>query len=251
MMDRFVVAWTFLTIIPLRLRVHSTDDRVFARSLAAFPLVGLLLGAALAGASFAMDRLFPHTLVVVVIVFLLVWITGGLHLDGVADTADACGARSRDDALRIMKDSMIGAYGSLALITVLGLKIAGLSTLPAHELAPALVAMPVLGRWAQVQMTTGYPSARSEGAAKRFIAGTCRADYAAATAMALPVTALAMGLPGLLAAAVVCAFVAWFGGWVTRWLGGVTGDTIGAAGEGAEALAILTWAAVFHVRGAA
>jgi len=253
MMDRLVVAWTFLTVVPLplRLRPRATDDRAFARSLAAFPLVGLLLGVALAGASFAMDRLFPHTLVVVVIVFLLVWITGGLHLDGVADTADACGARSRDDALRIMKDSTIGAYGSLALITVLGLKIAGLSTLPAHELAPALVAMPVLGRWAQVQITTGHPSARSEGAAKRFIAGTSRADYVAATASALPVIALAMGLPGLLAAAMVWAVVAWFGGWVTRWLGGVTGDTIGAAGEGAEVLAVLTWAAVFHVRGAA
>jgi cobalamin synthase len=69
--------------------------------------------------------------------------------------------------------------------------------------------------------------------------------------MALPVIALAMGLPGLLAAAMVWVVVAWFGGWVTRWLGGVTGDTIGAAGEGAEVLAVLTWAAVFHVRGAA
>jgi len=251
MMDRFVVAWTFLTIIPLRVRPRATDDQALAQSLAAFPLVGLLLGAGLAGASFAMGRVFPHTLVVFVMVFLLVWITGGMHLDGVADTADACGARSRDDALRIMKGSTIGAYGSLALIAVLGLKMAGLATLPPHELAPALVAMPVLGRWAQVQMTTGHPSARSEGAAKRFIAGATRPDYAAATAMALPVTALAMGLPGLLAAAVVCAFVTWFGGWVTRWLGGVTGDTIGAAGEGAEVLAVLTWAAVFHVRGAA
>ncbi len=251
MMDRFVVAWTFLTIIPLSQRPCQTADRAFARSLAAFPLVGLLLGAALAGASFIMDRVFPHTLGVVVIVFLLVGITGGLHLDGVADTADACGGRSRDDALRIMKGSTIGTYGSLALITVLGLKIAGLSALPSHELAPALVAMPVLGRWAQVQMTTGHPSARSEGAAKRFIAGTSRVDYAAATAMALPTVALAMGLPGLLAAAVVWALVARFGGWVTRWLGGVTGDTIGAASEGAEVLAILTWAAVFHVRGAA
>lgn len=251
MMDRFVVAWTFLTIIPLRQRPRSTDDQAFARSLAAFPLVGLLLGAGLAGASFAMGRLFPHTLVVVVIVFLLVWITGGLHLDGVADTADACGGRSRDDALRIMKGSTIGAYGSLALITVLGLKIAGLATIPPHELAPALVAMPVLGRWAQVQMITGHPSARSEGAAKRFIAGTSRVDYAAATAIALPVVALAMGLPGLLAVAMVWVVMAWFGEWVTRWLGGVTGDTIGAAGEGAEVLAVLTWAAVFHVRGAA
>lgn len=253
MMDRIVVAWTFLTVVPLplRLRRRATDDRALSQSLAAFPLVGLLLGAGLAGASFALDRLFPHTLVVVIIVFLLVGITGGLHLDGVADIADACGGRSREDALRIMKGSTIGAYGSLALIAVLGLKIAGLATLPPHELAPALVAMPMLGRWAQVQMITGHPSARSEGAAKRFSAGASRADYAVATVMALPVVALAMGLAGLLAAAVVWAFVVWFGQWVTRWLGGVTGDTIGAAGEGAEVIAVLTWAAVFHVRGGA
>lgn len=251
MMDRFAMAWAFLTIVPVRLQPHSPDERACARSLAAFPLVGLVLGVGLAGASVVLDRFFPHSLAVVVIVFLLMWITGGLHLDGVADTADACGARSKADALRIMRSSTIGTFGSLALITVLGLKIAGLATLPPDGLAPALVAMPVLGRWAQVQMTTGHPSAREDGAARRFIVGATRTDYAIATAFALPVVVFAMGLVGLLAAAVVWAAAAWFGRSMTRRLGGVTGDTIGAAGEGAEVLAVLTWAGAVHALGAA
>ncbi len=250
MMNRFAVAWMFLTIIPLHRRPRSTDDHALARSLVAFPLVGLVLGLGLAGCSLVMDRLLPHTLAVVVIVVVLVWVTGGLHLDGVADTADACGAPSREDALRIMKGSMIGAYGTLALIAVLGLKTVGLAMLPPDELSLALVAMPVLGRWAMVQMTTVYPSARSEGRAHSFITGANRADFAAATAIALPVIALAMGPSGVFGAVLALAAVSWFGWRVTLWLGGVTGDTIGAAGEGAEVLAVLTWAAAFHVRGA-
>ena len=146
MMDRVLVAWEFLTVVPLGRRARVADDRAFGRSLAAFPLVGLALGAGLAGFSLAADRLFPHALVVTLAVLLLAGLSGGLHLDGVADTADACGARSREDALRIMKGSTIGTYGSLALISVLGLKIAGLLALPPRDLAPALLAMPVLGR---------------------------------------------------------------------------------------------------------
>ena len=184
-------------------------------------------------------------------VLLLAWLSGGLHLDGVADTADACGARSREDALRIMKGSTIGTYGSLALISVLGLKIAGLSALPPPTLAPALLAMPVLGRWAHAQMTAGRPYARAEGTAKSFVAGASRTDYALATAIALPAVAVALGSAGLIAAAAIWGAVALYARWVTRWLGGVTGDTIGAAGEGAEVIAVLTWAAVFHIRGAA
>ena len=251
MMDRFVVAWTFLTIIPLRVRPRSTDDQALVKSLAAFPLVGLVLGAGLAGASLAMHQVFPHTLVVVVIVFLLVWITGGLHLDGVADTADACGARSREDALRIMKGSTVGTYGSLALLSVLGLKIAGLAALPPRALAPALLAMPVLGRWAQVQATAGRSYARDQGTAKAFVEGATRAMWLVATVATIVIAGAVMGVAGLVATGAVWASVTVYVRWVTTWLGGVTGDTIGAAGEGAEVIAVLTWAAFFHVRGVA
>jgi adenosylcobinamide-GDP ribazoletransferase len=248
MIHRFATAWTFLTVIPFGWRrPDSTRNQDLARSLVAFPAVGLVLGVALAGTSLVVDRLFPHALAVIIVVVLSIWVTGGLHLDGVADTADACGARSGDDALRIMKGSTIGTYGTLALVAAVGLKIAGLTALPSDRLAGALVAMPVLGRWVMVQMTTGHPPARSEGLAHRATGGARRADHVAATAIALPIVALAMGLQGLLGAAVVWVATLWFGRWVTRWLGGVTGDTIGAAGEGCEVLAVLMWSAIAHI----
>lgn len=251
MRDRFLVAWAFLTIIPLRTRTPITDDGAFARSLVAFPFVGLLLGGVLAGSTLVLERLFPPFLVVVVVVFLLVWLSGGLHLDGVADTADACGARSRDDALRIMKGSMIGTYGSLALFSVLGLKIAGLAALPPRTLAPALLVMPVLGRWAQVHATVGRSYARDQGTAKAFVEGATRATWLVATVATIVIAGAALGPAGLAAAGMVWVVVTVYVRWVTAWLGGVTGDTIGAAGEGAEVLAVLTWAAFFHVRGVA
>lgn len=251
MINRFAAAWTFLTIISLGRRPRSTQDQELARSLVVFPLVGLVLGAVLAGASLALDRFFPHAVVVVVVVVLSVWITGGLHLDGVADTADACGAPSRDDALRIMKGSMIGTYGSLALLSVLGLKIAGLATLPPRALAPALLAMPVLGRWALVHATVGRSYARDQGTAKTFVENASRATWLAATATTIAIAGAVMGVAGLAACGVVWVGVTLYVRWVTKWLGGVTGDTIGAAGEGAEVIAVLTWAAFLHVRGAA
>lgn len=251
MMDRILVAWEFLTVVPLGRRARAADEGAFGRSLAAFPLVGLALGAALAVFSLAAVRLFPPALVATLAVLLLAWFSGGLHLDGVADTADACGARSREDALRIMKGSTIGVYGSLALFSVLGLKIAALAALPPRALAPALLAMPVLGRWAQVHAAVGRTYAREQGTAKAFVEGATRAAWWVATATTLIVAVVVMGPAGLAAVAVVGAAVTVYARGVTAWLGGVTGDTIGAAGEGAEVLAVLTWAAFFHVRGAA
>ncbi len=251
MVNYFLVAWEFLTVVPLGRRGHAVDEGTFGRSLAAFPLVGLALGAALAAFSLAAALLFPPALVATLAVVLLAWLSGGLHLDGVADTADACGANSCEDALRIMKGSTIGAYGSLALFSVLGLKIAALAALPPRVLAPALLAMPVLGRWAQVHATVGRTYAREQGTAKAFVEGTTRAAWCVATGTTLVIAAAAMGPAGLAAAGLVWAAVAVYVRRVTAWLGGVTGDTIGAAGEGAEVLAVLTWVAVFHLRGAA
>lgn len=249
-MNRFVTAWEFLTVVPLGRRGRAADEGAFGRSLAAFPLVGLALGAALAVFSLAAALLFPPSLVAALAVVLLAWLSGGLHLDGVADTADACGAQSREDALRIMKGSTIGAYGSLALFSVLGLKIAALAALPPRALASALLAMPVLGRWAQVHATVGRTYAREQGTAKAFIAGASREAWWVATVTTLVIAATAMGPAGLAAAGLVWAAVTVYVHRVTAWLGGVTGDTVGAAGEGAEVLAALTWAAVFHLRGA-
>ncbi|MEW6682508.1 MAG: adenosylcobinamide-GDP ribazoletransferase [Nitrospirota bacterium] len=246
-MRAFLAAWAFLTVVPLGRRGRAADEGAFGRSLAAFPLVGLALGAALAVFSLAAVRLFPPALVATLAVLLLAWLSGGLHLDGVADTADACGSRSREEALRIMKGSTIGTYGSLALFSVLGLKIAALAALPPRALAPALLAMPVLGRWAQVHATVGRTYAREQGTGKAFVEGATRAVWWWATVTTCLIAAAVMGPAGLAAVAVVWAAVTVYARRVTAWLGGVTGDTIGAAGEGAEVIAVLTWAAFFHV----
>lgn len=246
MIARFVTAWSFLTVVPLGGRAAHREERDFAQSLAAFPVVGLVLGIAVAGVYTVSVLVFPLRLAVVLSVLGLVCLTGGLHLDGVADTADALGARTREDALRIMRGSTIGTFGALALVSVLGLKIAGVLSLPAGAHVPALIAMPVLGRWVQTEMVVGWPYAREAGIAKAFMQGANVWQYLIATGVALPIVASVFGWAGLIATAVVGGVVALYGWWVARWLGGVTGDTIGAAGEGAEVVALLTWAALFH-----
>jgi adenosylcobinamide-GDP ribazoletransferase len=246
MIARFVTAWSFLTVVPLGGGATRREERDFAQSLVAFPVVGLVLGIAVAGLYTISAWVFPLPLAVVLSVLGLVCLTGGLHLDGVADTADALGARTREDALRIMKGSTIGTFGALALVSVLGLKIAGLLSLPAGAHVPALIAMPVVGRWVQTELVVGWPYAREVGTAKVFIQSAGVWQYLIATSMALPIVAVVFGWAGLIATAVVGGVVALYGWLVARWLGGVTGDTIGAAGEGAEVVALLTWAALFH-----
>lgn len=242
-MSGFVAAWRFLTVIPLGRREDDGAD--LARSLAWFPVVGLILGACLVVFQAAAARVFPAILVDLLCVIFLVVLTGGLHLDGLADTMDGLGGRNREEALRIMKDAALGSFGAVAIFSAIGLKVAGLWALPIEVKAWALLLFPVMGRWAMVALASTTPYARREGGTgQAFVEESSVLDLAIATTWTL---ALVLGLmdwrgaAGLLAVVVAVVLLRWL---FVRWLGGVTGDTLGAAGEGAEILVLLVLAAV-------
>ena len=166
-------------------------------------------------------------------------LTGALHEDGLADTLDGLGGGwTRDDALRIMKDSRIGAYGAAGLILVLGVKAAALADLPASM----LLASGPASRLAPVCVMALLPYARVGDAAARS-APVAAGPGGLAIAALLGLAPLALlgwrAVPALLAAAVLTALMA---AWFHRRLGGWTGDTLGAVQQAAE-LAILLAAA--------
>jgi adenosylcobinamide-GDP ribazoletransferase len=233
MLRPLAVAITFLTRVPITLREVGEAD--FGRAVAWFPAVGLLLGAALAGAAHLGRGHVSAELLALGLVTLLAACTGGLHLDGVADVFDglAGGRGDRDRTLAIMRDSRIGAFGAAALVVVLLAKVFALVEAERRGLTWALFAFPVAARWAVCPLVVCFPYARTEGLGKAF-SGHARLAHlvlATCTTSAVLVFAAPHALaPALAGFAIALALALW----LQRRLGGLTGDVYGAAIELAE-----------------
>jgi len=236
-----------LTILPL----PGDEAKRPADSLSWFPVVGALIGIVLWTVHQLITRLLPGTpasVTAVVIITGGVLITRGLHLDGLADWADGTwGGWTPQRRLEIMKDSSLGTFGTVALILVLLGKTAALAALIARGEAAWIIAACIIARTAQVDLAFRYPYARPEGGTGgAFINGATRDHHrhALLTAFAL---ILAFGLfslrPLLLAVTVLAAGRA-FGHSCQRNLGGITGDTLGAASELGETLVLILAAAM-------
>ena len=246
MTREFVTALQFLTRIRL-FRDPDYDDGLFGRSVKFFPLVGLLAGSILAGVAVLTGGWLPGTVRSTLLVTLSVFITGGLHCDGLMDSADGLfSGRSRERMLEIMKDSRVGSFGVIAIILLLLWKWALLHDLPDSLLVPALISMMTFGRFAMILAILRFPYARPEGMGKAFAlyAGTHSLGPALATLLGLLAVFYFVTGPlvcGIAAAAALAAilFAFWFGRWTTHKLGGMTGDTYGAVTELSE-LVVLT-----------
>lgn len=238
--DEFRIALSFLTVLPVGRQLPCDAPRL-ARSMALFPAVGLLLGLALAVSNWALQLILPPLVVAPLIVLLLIRLTGALHLDGLADLADGlAGGRDRETRLRIMKDSRIGAIGAVALIMALLLKVAAIYSLPLELQSATLVLMPAAGRWLQVLLSALCDYARPEGGtAGAFVdnVGEPQALFASATLTAAALILFGLKGLGLLLGLAVLAI--WLLRYLERYLGGVTGDALGAATELAELATLL------------
>ncbi len=230
------LALQFLTILPFRLSgtVGPADLRT---ALSWFPLAGLMIGGGLAALAQAGLQGRLGCLILVVVGVLL---TGCLHLDGLADLADACCARKdREGRLAVMKDPRIGAAGATVILLALLLRWEMMASLAGNPLLRALLAAPVLGRSAMV-LALRMPPARPDGTglAQAWGPPSGLASFLALGAVLLLPSFLigwpqGLAVSGLsLLALVLVSGVAW------RTLGGVTGDVCGAAGELAELAAL-------------
>ncbi len=236
-----LAAVTFLTRLPLGGALRLDGDDV-ARAGPAFPLVGAGIGAAVGGTAAGLAHSLTPLLAVVVALALGALLTGALHLDGLADSADALGARSRERALEIMRDHAVGAYGAAAIAIDLLLKTAALSALLRFGgvLRFAVVAG-ALSRLAPVVLAAFLPYARAGGGAGTALTRGGRPRALLAAALGVGVAAAVAGSDGLVLAALTAALVVLGALWSRRWIGGVTGDTLGAASELVE-LAVLVCA---------
>jgi cobalamin 5'-phosphate synthase/cobalamin synthase len=229
-----LAAVAFLTRIPVG--GASYDPRAGA---ALFPLVGAGVGVAVGGAAYGLARIVPPLVAAGAALAVGALLTGALHLDGLADTADALGARSREAALAIMRDHAIGTYGTVALVLDLLVKSAALAALAGRSrVVLEALAAGALSRAAPVVLGLLLPDVRREGAGAVFIVTPAAAVIAAVLGGALAIPAD----PLLIAVAAVATLV--IGVWLRRWLGGRTGDTLGAATELVETTVLAAAAAL-------
>lgn len=242
MFRHFVMAWHFLTAIPLASTHHDPTPSDLARSMGWFPMVGCILGIGLAASDHLLGALFSPGIVNVLIIVILTLLTGGLHLDGLTDCVDGiAGGRTAADRLKIMRDAHIGALGATGLMLALGLRYAALTALPSSNRFALLLCMPAVGRWAMVVGGIGAPYARREGGlAQPFLQQLSGRDVVGATVIVGFVSTLSVGLAGTLVGCVVIAAVArGITVLAQKLLGGITGDTLGATNEAAEIVYLL------------
>lgn len=237
------IAAAFLTRLPVGVR----GGGVLAGAAWAFPVVGAGVGgAAAAGLGLAFWLGLPPLACAMAGLAVAALLTGGLHEDGLADTFDGLGGgRTRDDRLRIMRDSRIGTYGVLAVVFSVGLRAAALSGMATPGAAAlALIAAGAVSRSLVVAVMAVIAPARGDGlavaAGRPGPAGTIGALAIGAVLVALA-AGLGTALGALAAGAAAAAVVA---GLARSRLGGHTGDVLGAVQQVAEiaVLAVLAGA---------
>jgi len=237
-----IVAWQFLTSVPLGRRHHDPSPAELAGSMVWYPFVGVVLGAVLAGSDLLLRQWLSSEVSAVIGVGLLVMLTRGLHQDGLADTLDGlAGGRTPSDRLAIMKDPRIGALGATGLVLSLILRCAAVAALPEAGRFSTLLCMPVMGRWAMVVGAYGATHARVEGGlAAPFLAHLSWRQVSVATAAAVCLVGLAVGLYQTAAILTVGAFISRLLTWsYRRAFGGITGDTLGTTNESVEVCFLL------------
>ena len=238
----FALAWQFLTIIPLPSgRISEAIPLNFSMALRWFPVVGFLLGIGLVAMDRALEDIFAPSVLNLIILSLYVVVTGGIHQDGLADTVDAlAGGTTPEHRLEIFRDSHIGALGVTGLFLSLALRYAGLMALPGGIRELVLLCMPAVGRWSMVLGVWKAVYPRVKGLGASFIRNCSSVDVVIATILVSlgigavfgPMTAVAVLFVGFI---VVRSYVRW----ISRKIGGITGDILGSINEGIEVIFIL------------
>ena len=242
--DDLQICLMFLTRIPIPGGLALSHPSL-STACRFFPIIGSLIGVIGAIVLAAAVQLgLPQGVSVLLAVAAMVMVTGGLHEDGLSDTADGLGGGSnKDRRLEIMKDSRVGTFGVIALVLIIGLKWAGLAALSIGPAALALFAGAVISRGILPLFMRYLPLAKDDGLS----ANAGRPGFSQVTlslAITLVVAFIGLGFWLTIGVAIVVALVTCaMSFWVKVKIGGQTGDVLGALQQLGEISVILTLAA--------
>jgi len=243
MWQEIVLAFSFLTVLPMP--VVDYQPGLLGRAGRWFPVVGLVIGLLLTVAHGLLRHVFPPLLTAALVTTLWAALTGGLHLDGLADCCDGLlAATGRERRLEIMRDPRTGAFAVIGLVLFLLLKVTALATLSAAP--PALLLAPTWARWLLLWVAR-QPGARASGLGADFAAGLQSRALLWATLLPLTLLFIVPTVRSLIAVA-LAGGLTWLVIRVAQArLGGVTGDVYGLGIEVSELAALLVYAAIVDV----
>lgn len=241
-MQAFLIAVRFLTRLPCP-QPSSYQPELIGRSLVFYPLVGLLLGSLL-WLSASWGEQAPTLLGAALILALWVFLTGALHLDGLADSADAWigGLGDRERTLAIMKDPRSGPAAVVVLVLLLLLKFTALAALLGSGQEQAVLVAVVLGRTSLPALFLTTPYVRQGGLGQALANHLPRQASWITVMVAVVAVIVVWGWTGIIAATAAGLTLCMLRRAVLRRLGGTTGDTSGALVELVECVVLVVWA---------
>lgn len=229
---RFIIMLQFFTTIPIKQNIKS-DVEDYGKGLVFAPLVGLIIGIILTGVYYGLERFFSAQVIFVFIIIAYIILTGGIHLDGLADTFDGlfCG-KSKEKILEIMRDSRIGTNGLLAVVCLLLLNYTLFTSLDLKEIKAVLILFPAAGRMASLigAGASGY-ARETWGLGKSFIDYCGFREVVSGSIIYIAVFCVILGVEGLVAAAVTIVFPYIILKLIVGKIQGATGDVLGALCE--------------------
>lgn len=230
---RFLAALTLLTVIPVPGFCSTEDDLAGCKPY--FPLVGVIVGFIVYWLAQGLLWFASPYVMAMVLIIALAMASKGFHLDGLADTADGfMSSRSRDRMMEIMRDSRIGSMGVLALIFVLGLKVAGIASLYADQVPKTVLFAAIAGRCAIVAYIQLSRYARETGMGEIMFRRKSIICFVWVLAFMFCAGIYLFKSTGLVMCGAIVIFVIFWAVYTKRKIGGATGDTIGACEEISE-----------------
>ncbi|WP_109441155.1 adenosylcobinamide-GDP ribazoletransferase [Acinetobacter haemolyticus] len=244
-MTSFWIALQFLTVLPIQLKTIPTAQQN-AQAILFYPFIGLLIGLVLCASAILLFKL-PTILLASIILVLWIWLTGGLHLDGLADTADAwVGAfGDKERTLNIMKDPACGPIGVLSLVMICVLKFTAIYVLLEQQLTAFLIVVPAIGRSAVLFLflTTRYVRQQGLG---RSIADLLPKKYACIVFVITLTLLCVFGWVGLFSLIMFLLVLLYLRKKFIDRISGITGDTVGASIELTEVSVLMSFLFAFY-----
>jgi adenosylcobinamide-GDP ribazoletransferase len=241
-MKSLILMLQFFTRIPINTELDIKEDS-FAKGIAYFPIVGLVIGFANAIVYYGFSRLLPGILPLIMVTLTNIVITGALHLDGLADACDGIfSARSKERMLEIMKDSRIGTNGAIAIFFDLVLRIALLGYISDISIIKVILITPIISRtMMSVLIYISSNNGKGNGLGSLFIGRVKLSNLIIALAIGTLLSTIVLGYICLIIIVINVVFIFIYKRYILSKLGVVTGDTLGAANELSELLILLSF----------
>jgi adenosylcobinamide-GDP ribazoletransferase len=236
-MKAFISALQFLTIIKIK---NDIDEKYLPPSLIFFPFVGFIIGLFSSIFNMCLSYFLEPLLSDALTVFFIIFLTGGIHIDGVADTSDGIfGGKDKEERLKIMRDKNAGSFGVISIVFVIFLKIFLINSIPENFKFKGLLVFPIFGRWGIVFSIFFFKYARESGKGRIFFEGINWKIFAFSTILSFIFVSLSFSYIIILLFFPIAIFSFLLGRFFTKKIGGLTGDTLGAINELNEILALL------------